>query len=158
MEAVYLKSQGLPHHVICQPARISGNTLRSYLRRFQEGGVGRLKRTDWEGTASELDDHRETREEHARDHPPRSTAGAAADIERVTGICRGPTQVRKFLKELVLRCRKLGMIPAKADADEQAKFLDEQLRPRSRQAQRLRRVVCFADAAHFVRGAFLGYL
>jgi transposase len=68
------------------------------------------------------------------------------------------TQVRKFLKGLGLAYRKLGMIPAKADAEEQAKFLDEELRPRLRQAQRLRRVVCFVDAAHFVHGAFLGYL
>ena len=50
------------------------------------------------------------------------------------------------------------MIPAKADAAEQAKFLDEQLRPRLKQARRLRRVVCFVDAAHFVHGTFLGYL
>ncbi len=57
-----------------------------------------------------------------------------------------------------LRFRKLGMIPAKADADEQAAFLDEKLWPRLRQAQRLRRVVCFVDAAHFVHGTFLGYL
>ena len=57
-----------------------------------------------------------------------------------------------------LKCRKLGMIPAKADADEQREFLDEQLWPRLKQAQRLRRVVCFVDAAHFVHGPFLGYL
>jgi transposase len=158
MEAVYLKSQGLTHHVICQLVRISENTLRSYLRQFQEGGIERLKRTDWEGTESELDEHRETLEDHFRNHPPRSTAQAAADIERITGVRRGPTQVREFLKGLGLKDRKLGMIPAKADADEQAKFLDEQLRPRLRQAQGLRRVVCFVDAAHFVHGAFLGSL
>ena len=158
MEAVYLKSQGLSHRDICRSARISENTLRSYLRPFVEGGVERLKRTDWEGTASELDEHRETLEEHFRNHPPRSTAQAAAEIERITGVRRGLTQVRKFLRRLGLSYRKLGMIPAKADADEQAEFLDEELRPRLRQALRLRRVVCFVDAAHFVHGAFLGYL
>ena len=46
MEAVYLKSQSLTHHVICQLVRISENTLRTYLRQFQEGGIERLKRTD----------------------------------------------------------------------------------------------------------------
>src|SRR3954471_13044284 len=158
MEAVYLKSQGLSHQDICRLARISENTLRSYLRQFQDGGVERLKRTDWAGTESELDEHRETLEDHFRNHPPRSTAEAAAEIERITGIRRGPTQVRQFLKGMGLKFRKLGMIPAKADADEQAKFLDEKFRPRLRQAQRLRRVVCFVDAAHFVHGAFLGYL
>jgi transposase len=158
MEAVYLKSQGLPHHVVCRLARISENTLRSYLRQFQEGGIERLKRTDWEGTESELDEHRETLEDHFRNHPPRSTAEAAAAIERITGIRRGLTQVRKFLKGLGLSYRKLGMIPAKADVEEQATFLGEELGPRLRRARRLRRVVCFVDAAHFVHGAFLGHL
>jgi transposase len=158
MEAVYLKSQGLPHHDICRLARISENTFRSYLRQFQDGGVERLKRTDWAGTESPLDEHREALEDYFRDHPPRSTAEAAAEIERLTGIRRGPTQVRQFLKGMGLRFRKPGMIPAKADADEQAKFLDDKLWPRLRQARRLRRVVCFVDAAHFVHGAFLGYL
>jgi transposase len=158
MEAVYLKSQGLPHHDICRLARISENTLRAYLRQFQEGGVERLKRTDWDGPQSELSDHHQAIEEHFRNNPPRSTAQAAADIERLTGVRRGPTQVRKFLKGLGLRFRKLGMIPAKADASEQARFLDERLRPRPKRARRLKRVVCFVDAAHFAHGTFLGYL
>ncbi len=90
MEAVYLKSQGLPHHVICRLARVTKNTLRSYLRQFQEGGIERLKRTDWEGTESELHEHRETLEDHFRNNPPRSTAQAAADIEYLTGVRRYP--------------------------------------------------------------------
>ena len=79
MEAVYLKSQGLLHKEICRLARISENTLRSYLRQFQEGGVERLKRTDWAGPESELADHREALEDYFRKNPPRSTAQAAAD-------------------------------------------------------------------------------
>ena len=158
MEAVYLKSQGLPHSEICRLTRISENTLRSFLRQYQDGGIERLKRTDWAGTTSELDEHRATLEEFFRRNPPRSTAQAAAEIERITGVKRGPTQVRQFLKGLGLKFRKLGMIPAKADADAQREFLDERLWPRLRQAQRLRRVVCFVDAAHFLHAPFLGYL
>jgi transposase len=158
MEAVYLKSQGLPHSEICRLTRISENTLRSFLRQYQDGGIERLKRIDWAGTTSELDEHRETLEEFFRQNPPRSTTQAAAEIERITGVKRGPTQVRQFLKGLGLKFRKVGMIPAKADAEVQAKFLDEKLWPRLKQAQRLRRVVCFVDAAHFVHAPFLGYL
>jgi transposase InsO family protein len=158
MEAVYLKSQGLPHKEICRLSRISANTLRSYLRQFQEGGVERLKRLDFARPVSEWADHREEWEDYFRENPPRSTAQAAADIERLTGIRRGLTQVRRFLTGMGLKCRKLGMIPAKADAAEPRKFLDERLWPRLRQAQRLRRVVCFVDAAHFVHGPYLGFL
>jgi transposase len=158
VEAVSPKSQGLPHQDICRSARISENTPRTDLRQFQEGGVERLKQTDWDGPTSELANHREMREEHFRNNPPRSTAQAAADIERITGARRGLTRVRRFLTGMGLKCRELGMIPAKAGADEQAEPLDEKLWPRLRQARRLRRVVCFADAARFAHGTFLGYL
>jgi transposase len=158
MEAVYLKSQGLRHKEICRLSRISENTLRSYLRQFREGGVERLKRLDFARPASELADHREQLEDYFRQNPPRSTAQAAADIERLTGLRRGLTQVRKFLTGMGMRCRKLGIIPAKADAHVQREFLEERLRPRLRQARRLRRVVCFVDAAHFVHGPYLGFL
>jgi transposase len=158
MEAVYLKSQGPLHKEICRSSRISENTLRSYLRQFREGGVERLKRLDFARPVSELADHREELEDYFRKNPPRSTAQAAADIERITGIRRGLTQVRKFLTGMGLECRKLGMIPAKADAAAQRELLDVRLWPRLRQAQRVRRAVCFVDAAHFVHGPYLGFL
>ena len=122
MEAVYLKSQGLLHKEIRRLSRISENTLRSYLGQFREGGVERLKRLDFAKPTSELADHREELEDYFRKNPPRSTGEAAAAIERMTGIRRGPTQVRKFLTGMGLKCRKLGMIPAKADADVQRRF------------------------------------
>jgi transposase len=136
MEAVYLKSQGLLHKEICRLSQISENTLRSYLRQFQEGGIERLKRLDFAQPQSELADHRESLEDYFRKNPPRSSAQAATDIERLTGIRRGQTQVRKFLMGMGLKCRKLGMIPAKADADEPRQVLDSRLWPRLRQAQR----------------------
>ena len=122
MEAVYLKSQGLAHHDICRLARISENTLRSSLRQYQECGVERLERTDWDGPTSGLADHRQTIEERSRKNPPRSTAQAAAENERRTGVRRGLAQVHNFLKGVGLKFRKHWIIPAKADAAEQAKF------------------------------------
>lgn len=50
------------------------------------------------------------------------------------------------------------MIPAKADLDEQAEFLETKLQPRLKQAQRGQRTVLFVDAAHFIYGPFLGFL
>lgn len=49
-------------------------------------------------------------------------------------------------------------MPAKADIDQQAEFLEKQLEPRLEQAQKGRRTVLFVDAAHFVYGPFLGCL
>jgi transposase len=54
--------------------------------------------------------------------------------------------------------RKVGTVPAKADPDEQAAYLNAKLLPRLKEAQRGQRTVLFVDAAHFVFGPFLGYL
>ncbi|MGH3570151.1 MAG: IS630 family transposase [Pseudonocardia sp.] len=54
--------------------------------------------------------------------------------------------------------RKARGVPAKADPATQQRFPDAELRPRLAEAVAGKRRVFFADAAHFVRGAFLGYL
>ncbi len=54
--------------------------------------------------------------------------------------------------------RKTGQIPAKADPVAQQLFLDTELTPVLDEAKAGRRHVLFVDAAHFVLGAWLGYL
>src|SRR5215470_15512547 len=50
------------------------------------------------------------------------------------------------------------MLPAKANPEQQAQFLVEELEPRLAQAQAGQRAVFFVDAAHFVLAPFLGFL
>jgi flagellar biogenesis protein FliO len=50
------------------------------------------------------------------------------------------------------------MIPAKADPDKQAEYLEKVLEPRLNEARAGQRVVFFVDAAHFVLAPFLGFL
>lgn len=50
------------------------------------------------------------------------------------------------------------MIPAKADPDKQAEYLEQTLEPRLNEARNGQRVVFFVDAAHFVLAPFLGFL
>lgn len=50
------------------------------------------------------------------------------------------------------------MIPAKADPEVQATFLEEQMEPRLAEAKAGKRAVFFVDAAHFVLAPFLGFL
>lgn len=50
------------------------------------------------------------------------------------------------------------MIPAKADPEAQAAFLEEQMEPRLAEAKAGKRAVFFVDAAHFVLAPFLGFL
>ena len=122
MEALLLKSEGLPHHQITRILGVSENTLRHYLRVYRDGGIERLKEIRFRHPRSDLDEYRELLEAYFEAHPPATVNEAAAKIEELTGIRRGPTQVRRFLGSLGLRPRKVGMIPAKADVQEQARF------------------------------------
>jgi transposase len=60
MEALWLKSHNLPHAQIAELVQISEETLRSYLRAYQEGGVETLKTLSWQGPESELSPHQGT--------------------------------------------------------------------------------------------------
>ena len=122
MEALWLKSQGIPHHQIARLCRISGNTVRAHLKRYQTGGVEALKQLSFHHPQSALQAHRETIEAHLREHPPQTINEAVAVLETLTGIRRCPTQVRLFLKQLGLKCLKVGLLPAKADPEAQEAY------------------------------------
>ena len=158
MEAVYLKSKKLQHQEICELTGITGNTLRAYLHDYQAGGIEKLKQLNFYQPQSNLIEHRESLEKHFKENPPATINQASNLIAEQTGIKRSPSQVRTFLLKLGLKCRKVGMIPAKAEVEKQAEFLEQQLEPRLEEAQAGKRKVFFVDAAHFVLSPFLGFL
>jgi len=158
MQVVLLKSQELRHHQIAAIAGVHPRTVRRYLEEFQEGGVDRLKELRFHQPHSELDRHAIELENYFVEHPPRSAREAQAAIQRLTGLRRSQTQIRKFLKRRGLRRLKTGPACANADPQAQKAFLDRKLRPRLNQAKRGRRVVYFVDASHHQYGAVMGYI
>ena len=158
MEALWLKSQGVAHRQISRLTGISSTTLTSYLRAYQADGIEGLKAVNFRRPQSELAAHQETLEAHFRQHPPASVKQAMATIETLTGVRRSPDRVRLFLKRMGMKCRKVGVIPAKADVAAQEAFKTTALEPRLAEAQAGQRAVFFVDAAHFVLAPFLGIL
>lgn len=122
MEALLLKSQGLPHHTIAACVGISEPTLRSYLRAYHAGGIEALRELHFAQPTSKLEAYRTTLEAHFQAHPPANASQAAAVIKEITGIKRSPTQIRIFLKKLGLKRLKTYAIPAKYDEDKQERF------------------------------------
>ena len=150
MEVVLLRSQGVPNEQIQHLCGISKATLYRYLHEYHAGGVERLKELHFTRQESALVHQRTTLEAHFRAQPPATVAAAAAQIAALTGIKRGPTQTRQFLKKLGMKPRKLGQIPAKADPEEQEECKAEKLEPRLAEAQAGQRAVFFMEAAHCV--------
>lgn len=146
MEAVYLKSQGLSHQQIQQLCRIgSRTTLSSYFRQYKDGGIEALKQLHYKGQASKLNEHIPSLKAHFEAHPPRTSAEAGAEIERITGIKRSPTQIKAFLKRMGMKHRKVGYLPGKAASpekiEEQEQFCANELEPRLDEAKSGKRAV-----------------
>lgn len=156
MEVLYLKSQGVASAEVCRLCAISHSTYARYLRAYRSGGLAKLQAVPVSRGHSELADYRVLMAEAFRQRPPASVAEAAQRIEQLTGLKRGPTQVRQFLKSLGRKPRKVGHIPAKAEVKAQATFKTQALEPRLAAAQAGQRRVFFMDAAHFVFAPFLG--
>lgn len=143
MEILYLKSQNLPHPQISQLAGVCETTVRTYLKEYQEGGIEALKIVKFRRQESELAVHRETIREHFEKHPVAGLKQASAEIESLTGIKRSPERISKYLQREGLKRRKVGMIPAKADVEKQAEFLENELEPRLEEAKKGKREVFF---------------
>lgn len=156
MDVLYLKSQGVESAEVCRLCAISRSTYARYVREYRCGGLGKLKELAGVHRHSELDDYRALLAADFCQRPPARVAEAAQRIAQLTGLKRGLTQVRQFLKSLGMKPRKVGQIPAKADVAAQATFKTTALEPRLQAAQAGRRIVFFMDAAHFVFAPFLG--
>ena len=128
MEVVYLHGlKCLSDDLICKIADICDNSRRGYLKQYREGGIDRLKEINFYRPSSELKEYSGTIlvlctkyavEEYFTENPPTSISQASAIIEKMTGIIRGETQVRKFLKSMKFRYLKSYSVPAKALTEE----------------------------------------
>lgn len=122
MEVVWLKSQGLAHNEIARLANVTRGTVRNHLLLYQSGGIEALKRLVYNNPESDLEAHRAAIEAYFKEHPPASVREAQAAIEKITGIKRCPESVRIYMRRIGLRCRRTGVVPAKADPVKQEEF------------------------------------
>ena len=164
MEVLWLLHHGETHERIATLAGVSRSSVQRYLTDYLEGGLDLIRRCPHKGAVSQLDEQRTSLEEYFDQHPPHTARQAQQVIEQRTGIRRGLTQVRHFLKRLGLSPRKASAIPVppkstpQEHARKQAEFLQDKLEPRLAEARAGRRQVRFVDASHFVFATFLGYL
>lgn len=155
-EALSLKSQGVSAADGCRLCGISKPTWSRYLREYRAGGLEKLKAGSFSRHPSPLADYRALIAADVRPRPPARVAEAAQRIEQLTGLRRGPTQVRQVLKSLGRKPRKVGPLPAKAAVAAQDAFPTEELEPRLAEAKAGQRLVFFLEAAPVGFAPFLG--
>ena len=135
-EVLLLKAYGLSTSKIAEILSITPNTVRNYLYEYLDGGIEALKEIRYKGQVTALLSHKNSIEDDFRMNPPSSVAEAAERIEKHTGLKRGLTQTRQFMKRIGLKFRKTAPVPAKADTEEQEDFKKNSSSPSFRRLPR----------------------
>lgn len=100
MEVLRLAAHGLPRNDIIALSGLSRASVQRHLDDYRNGGLDAVQRWRYRGRSNALQEHAPTLEEHFRHHPPATVAEARSVIEQKTGVRRGLTQVRQFLKKI----------------------------------------------------------
>jgi transposase len=86
-------------------------TVQRYVAAFRDGGLDGLRRCDHHRPVSEMAAYRDVIRESFEKQPARTMAEACDRIFQLTGLRRGPSQVRKFLKDMGLKFHRVRPVP-----------------------------------------------
>lgn len=123
MHVIIMKDLNLPHQLIGQILNIHINTITKVIKMYKTGGIEKLMEINYGTNKSELESYKLIIEESFKKEPVYTIKEAQHRIEKLTGLRRSHTQIRKFLKKIGLKCRKMGYVPSKADPEKQMDFL-----------------------------------
>jgi transposase len=102
---------GLKREQAGKLAGVARSTIERYVAAFREEGLAGLRRCGGQGPVSDLAAYRDVIRESFERQPVSTIAEACGRIEQLTGLRRGLTQVRLFLKELGLKWQRIRAIP-----------------------------------------------
>lgn len=111
MWVLSLLHAGLTREQAAKAAGLGRATVQRIVAAFRDGGLDGVRRWNVVGPTSELAAFRDVIRESFEKLPARTIAEAAERIERLTGLRRSPTQVRKFLKRLGLKWQPVRAVP-----------------------------------------------
>ena len=103
--------RGLTRRKAAEIVGVGRATVQRYVAAFREGGLEGLRRWNVNHPVSEMAAYRPLIRESFEDQPARTVAEAGERIFELTGLRRGPSQVRKFLKDLGMKWQCVRAIP-----------------------------------------------
>jgi transposase len=111
MLALWLLHCGVTRKMAATIVGVGRATVQRWLAAYRDGGLEGLRRWEVHGPESELAAYRDQIVEMFTQQPARTVAEAAERIFQKTGLRRGPTQVRKFLRDLGMNWQRVRAIP-----------------------------------------------
>ena len=111
MLVLWLLHCGTTREKAAEIVGIGRATVQRYVAAFRAGGLDGLRQWNPRRPSSEMAAYRDVIRESFEKEPARTVAEACDRIFRLTGLRRGPSQVRKFLKDMGLKFQRVRMIP-----------------------------------------------
>jgi transposase len=111
MLVLWLLHNGVTRQKAAEIAGVGRATVQRFVAAFRDGGLDGLRRWDPNRPESEMAAFRESIRESFEKQPVRTVAEAGERIFQLTGLRRGPSQVRKFVKGLGLKYQRVRMVP-----------------------------------------------
>ena len=111
MLVVWLLHNGVTRQKAAEITGVGRATVQRFVAAFRDGGLDGLRRWDPNRPESEMAASRELIRESFEKQPARTVAEAGERIFELTGLRRGPSQVRKFVKDLGLKYQRVRMVP-----------------------------------------------
>jgi transposase len=111
MLAVWLLHNGMTRQKAAEIVGVGRATVQRHVAAFREGGLNGLRRWNPNRPVSEMAAYQELIRESFEKQPVSTVAEAGERIFQMTGLRRGPTQVRTFLRDLGLKWQRVRAIP-----------------------------------------------
>jgi len=111
MLVLWLLHKGFTRQQVAEIVSVGRATVQRYVAAFREGGLDGLRQWNVNRPVSEMAAYRELIRESLEKQPVCTVAEAGERIFQLTGLRRGPSQVRKFLKDLGLKFQRVRVIP-----------------------------------------------
>jgi transposase len=111
MLVLWLLHCGLARETAATVAGVGLSTVERVVQAFRDRGLDGVRQWNRKGPTSELAAYRDLIRESFEKDPVRTLAEAADRIEKLTGLRRGPTQVRKFMKDLGMTWQCMRAVP-----------------------------------------------
>src|SRR5258707_9748955 len=111
MLVLWLLHNGLTRQKAAEIVGVGRATVQRHVVAFREGGLDGLRRSNLNRPVSEMAAYRDLIRESFEKQPARTVAEAGERIFQLTGLRRGPSQVRKFVKDMGLKFLRVRPIP-----------------------------------------------
>ena len=111
MLVLWLLHSGVTRRKAAEIVGVGRATVQRYVAVFGEGGLDALRRCNYNRCVSEMAAYRDLIRESFENQPAHTVAEAGERIFELTGLRRGPSQVRKFLNEMGMRFLRVRAIP-----------------------------------------------